>query len=90
MLGVALPTLLGISRGMEPCGMTPWLSLTSSVYGKYATIIISRMTALTISLLLQSHQGRSLRSRSPKADCTTWTQLVHNTNNDSNKDTSLQ
>ena len=61
MLGVALPTLLGISWGTELSGTTPWLLLTSSVYGKSGTITISRTTALTISLLLQSHQGRSLQ-----------------------------
>ena len=50
MLGVALPTLLGTSRGMEPSGMTPWLLLTSSACDRYENIIISRTTAHTVSL----------------------------------------
>ena len=58
MLGVALPILLGISRGTGPFGMTPWLSLTSSVYGKSGAIIISRTTALTVKFIVTKPSGK--------------------------------
>ena len=88
MLGAASLTLLGISLGMEPFGMTPRQSPTYSVYGESETIITSHTTALTESSSSPNPQGRSLCSRSLKVDCITWTQLVHKANND--KDMSSQ
>ena len=91
MLGAASPTLLGISLGTGPSGMTPRQSLTSSVYGESEIIIISHTTAPTENSSLPSRQGRSLHFRSLKADCITWTQLVHKANNNNNsKDMSSQ
>ena len=37
MQGATLPTLLGISPDMEPCGMTPRQLPTYSAYDEYET-----------------------------------------------------
>ena len=90
MLGAASPTLSGISQGMGQSSMTPRLLLTFSACNKFETIITSLMTALTASLLLQSHQGSSLLSWNQKEDFITWTLLAHNPNNRTRNNMFLQ
>ena len=86
MLGVASPTLSGISRGMGQSGMTPRPLLTFSAYDKFETIITSLTIALIASLLLQNHQGSSLLSWNQKEDFITWTLLAHKPSNRTGKD----